>query len=329
MSGSTTYPTSVDNKVQLQDGIDIIQADDVNDAYVPIDAVETFIGVSGAAQSHNTDILAQIFATEKPTIKLSFVDADTVQASAGVCKAQNSGGTVRKIRKNTSTTNITGSDLDAGGPSFAANTTYYVYADGDAAATTVVFVVSTNSSTPSGVTNYELIGGFATDSSGDVIEKTVWSVAGLRIIDIQVDISSAHARTTATIPDDDTEPQNSEGGEVISITVDLGPKVTKVFVIGSIFIAGESNPGPIACLFNADVHATNAIALGKKTDEASANVSSTVPLMWFGDPPANAKTIFTVRIGASTAATNFNGEANARKYGTTNKSILAVIALGN
>src|SRR5690348_14306109 len=175
MSGSSTFPTTVDNKVQVTDGVDIIQADDINDAYVPIDAIEAFIGVSGAAQSHNTDMLAQIFSL-KPTIRLIWNSTTALTASAGVARPQNSGGTVRKMRRNTTTTTIT--------PTLGASTNYYVYANGDAAATTAAFAVDTNATTPTGVTCFELIGGFSTDGSSHIIRSSIWSVAGLRLVNL-------------------------------------------------------------------------------------------------------------------------------------------------
>ena len=44
MAGSSNYPNAIDNKTPLQDGVDYIEADNVNNAYVPASAIQTFIG---------------------------------------------------------------------------------------------------------------------------------------------------------------------------------------------------------------------------------------------------------------------------------------------
>lgn len=205
MAGSSSYPTSVDNYTQRTDGVDIIIADDVNNPYVAINTIETFIGASGAGQSHNKDIIDQIVNNIFPSIRITYVSTTTVQASAGRCYPQNSGATIRKMRRNTSTTNITGSDLDSGGPSLAASTVYYVYANGDAAATTVTFKLSTNSSAPSGVTNYQRLGSFFTDASGNVIAQSVRTYFNLS--EMAVAKTADESVTSSTTLQDDNDLQ--------------------------------------------------------------------------------------------------------------------------
>lgn len=173
---ASAYPTSVDNETPLVDGTDYVEANNVNKTYLDITAVETFVGASGATQSKNTDVLTFLQGLN-PMITLSWVDVDTIQASAGVVLCANSGSSVKVLRKNTSTTNITFSDIDTGAR--ATNTVYYVYANGDASATTVTFKISASSSTPTGVTNYRRIGTFKTNGtgSGQIIEGSIYNDA--------------------------------------------------------------------------------------------------------------------------------------------------------
>lgn len=162
MAGSTTYPTSVDNKTEIVDGTDIIEGDDVNNAYVPVDAIETFIGVNGKGQSWSIDLLEYLSNTQAPIIEYDSATQFTVKAGAIAIK--NSGQSNRLLRRNTSDTTVTASDIDTG--SIATGTYYYVYAVADSSGTTFTVKFSLSASSPTGLTNYELIGWFYNESAG-------------------------------------------------------------------------------------------------------------------------------------------------------------------
>lgn len=166
MGGATVFPESVDNNIELTDGVDIIEADNVNDAYVAIDAIETFVGASGAGQSHNTSLLAQL-AGLSHTFNVSWVDNDTIQVSAGKVICQNSAKTITKLRENLTTTDVTMADIDTGAE--AGNTWYYLWAVADAAATTCTFKLSTSYTAPTGCTYYRLISAVRNDGSSNFI----------------------------------------------------------------------------------------------------------------------------------------------------------------
>ena len=78
------------------------------------------------------------------------------------------------MRQNTANTTVTWADIDTGAE--AASTTYYVYAVADADATTATFMVSANSSTPTGATYYKKIGSFYNDSSSNIDRTKVYTI---------------------------------------------------------------------------------------------------------------------------------------------------------
>lgn len=165
MAGSTTYPGSVDNKTALQDGVDIIQADDVNDAYVPIDAIETFVGGigSGKTQSSSTDMLDYLGNEKAPMC--SKASGSTITVSAGAVVIKNSGQSNRMLRRTTSDITVSASNLDTGSMVVGY---YYIYAVADTAATTFTVKFSASASSPTGLTNYELIGWFYNQANGSL-----------------------------------------------------------------------------------------------------------------------------------------------------------------
>jgi hypothetical protein len=166
--GSSNYPTSVDAISRIQDGVDYIEETDPNDAYATVEAVQTFIGASGASQAHNTTILRQIKSI-LPEIRLSYSSTTELSASSGSVICSNGAGTIIKLRANTIATTIT--------PSLSSNTQYYVYAVADATATTVTFESGTSATTAPSATTYRRIGRFKTNASSHIMEDTVLSDA--------------------------------------------------------------------------------------------------------------------------------------------------------
>lgn len=173
MAGSTSYPQSVDNKTALQDGVDIIQADDVNDAYVPIDAIETFVGPSGAGQSHNIDILQYLHEFQHPgtRLRISWISGSTLRAAVGAVMCNKSDDSIRKLRRNTVTVDIDFTMLDTGAEQ--ANKKYYVIAVADASNTSVTFKLSLSNTAPSGVTTFWVVAEIWNNESSNFEEESL------------------------------------------------------------------------------------------------------------------------------------------------------------
>lgn len=119
-----------------------------------------------AAVQANNAALDRVLGNYREGMTLTYSDGSTLVVTSGEVTCSNSGGTVRKMRLNPSNTNVTFSDIDAG--SEASSTTYYVYANCDADATTATFKVSTSSTSPSGVTYYKRLGSFYNNSSSNI-----------------------------------------------------------------------------------------------------------------------------------------------------------------
>lgn len=104
--------------------------------------------------------------------KISYLSASSMSVAAGEVTCSNTAGTIKRWRQNTSATTVTWSDIDTG--SEAANTTYFLFASCDADATTFVVKISTNATTPSGVTYYRRLGQFYNNSSSNILnDETV------------------------------------------------------------------------------------------------------------------------------------------------------------
>lgn len=322
-SGSTNFPTSVDNKTALTDGVDYIEADNINNAYVPETASQTFIGAAGAAQSKCTDLIAQL-VTLLPTIKLKYKDTATVTAVAGVCWAQNSGATIRVPRKNTSNTDVTFTNIDTGAE--AASTRYYIWAIADATATTVTFKISTSASAPSGSTNYVLIGGFYNDGSSNVVEKSVWSVAGMRPVQFKYKLYTTSTSGTTVLPQDNTVPQNTEGDEYMLSDQIIPYASTNIFliiVLCNIYYANVSQ-GTVALFQDTTAAALASTMLTSAGNTIGPGAQMLIHAMVTG---ATTATQFKVRAGTSSGTNYFNKSSGGDVMGGTLTSGILIMEL--
>lgn len=194
MAGSSDYPEIVDNKTALQDGIDYIEADNVNNAYVPINSTQTFIGANGKGASWSLDLLDFLCNNSAPIVVKA--SSSTLSVLAGAVAIKNSGQSNRLLRRNSGATTITASNIDTG--SMADDTYYYIYAVADTASTSFTVKFSASPTSPTGLTNYELIGWFYNESAGalDVTSGYVGNVMrNGRSVPNQVSITDATSQT--------------------------------------------------------------------------------------------------------------------------------------
>lgn len=130
-----------------------------------------------AASQANNKSLDRLLSNYREGMKLTYSSATTISVAAGEAMCSNSAGTVRKMRQNTSATNVTFSDIDTG--SEASSTTYYLYAVADADATTATFKISASSTAPTGVTYYKRLGSFYNDASSNVDQYSISNDNGI------------------------------------------------------------------------------------------------------------------------------------------------------
>lgn len=154
---AASWPAAKKTFTQIVNGVAKLVGLLWNTGYDEIEAVQTFIGAPGAAQTH----LAALLDTVKDAYtggRCYKKDADEIYVGPFAGIIANAAGTVKKLRVSTSVTTLAAANLDTG--AFAAATYYYIYATADAAATTPTFVISASASAPTGYTHYRRLGWF-------------------------------------------------------------------------------------------------------------------------------------------------------------------------
>lgn len=121
------------------------------------------------------DPLGNLLFNYREGCMVEYASASTVTIGTGALCLRNSGDTIQRFRRNTSavTLDIT-TDLDTG--SEQVSQMYYVYAVGDADATTFTGIISESATFPTGVTYARKIGYFYNDASGNI--STVGNIGG-------------------------------------------------------------------------------------------------------------------------------------------------------
>lgn len=145
----------------------------------------------------NNEALDRLVSNYRRDCTVSPNSVSTLSVLAGELVIPNSDASVIRWRKNTTTTTVTWSDIDAGVE--APSTQYYIWAIADSDATTFTLKISTSASAPTGATYYRKIGYFYNNSSSNIV--SVGNIKGGDVsnaitVNGTSDISSASASLT-------------------------------------------------------------------------------------------------------------------------------------
>jgi len=317
------YPTTQDAFATL-DGTNDVLSDYFNERANAEEAIQGFLGVSGAAQSHNATFMS--FLRDNYVGGRCYkkgTDEIYVGAFAGIIT--NAGDTVRKLRVVTSVTTLSASDLDTG--SMAANTPYYIYATADAASTEPVFVFSANATTPSGYTYYKRIGWFYNETINvlDVTKGQVSSFTGGGNKNSIFYQTGAVAALSTVTPFDDSIPQITEGTEVMNAIFIPTNAISRIKIKSSAYYTFDGSTASTASLVLHQDAIANALICTMDYNLGSANPthSNLVHEMVSGTTSAIT---YRIRLGenAGTSLTFNGGGGTSRKYGGVLASHISV-----
>jgi len=322
------YPGTVPVFTTLVDDVDDVLAAHQNTPNDEISALATAIGSigTGLTQASAIDLLA-FLQNYRHGLTLSFVDVNTIQVSTGIILCVNSGVSQRVLRKNTSTTNVTFSDIDTGAR--ATSTTYYVWAIADAVGTTVTFKISLSSSAPASSTRYALLGKFSTNSTGagEIVSSSISNIFSSAppgsVVQSVSTVTGEVATGTTVMPFDDTIPQNTEGIEFMTQAITPNNASNKLR-IEVVFYGCPPNDILTVALFQDST--ANALAAGTLQITSGGGGAQYLVAFTYEMTAGTANsTTFKVRAGGSGAGTTtFNGIASARKLGGVMASSITI-----
>jgi hypothetical protein len=133
---------------------------------------------------------------------------------------------------------------------------------------------------------------------------------------------TANSNLTATIPVDDTIPQNTEGTEILAVTISPKFSTSAILVrfVGPFSMSTAGNVG-IAAIFRDSV----ANALAATLEQADAIGYRRHLFIEKRDTPSTTSAItYRVRVGPSTGTMRLNGSTSARDFGGVSVATLIV-----
>jgi hypothetical protein len=162
---AASFPNAKKTFSQVANGVTKLIASLFNQPYDEIEAIETYLGAIGSAQSYS-ESLKNLLIGYKKGCAVDYKGAADLYVRSGEIAIPDASGNVR-LRRNTSDTTVAWTAIDTG--SEANSTQYYIYAVADGSGTTFTVKISTNATTPSGCTFYKKIGSFYNDASGNIL----------------------------------------------------------------------------------------------------------------------------------------------------------------
>jgi len=207
------------------------------------------------------------------------------------------------------------SGIDSG--TLIANKNYYIYAVGDQDATNqITGILSTSSTAPSGTTNSRRIGEVSTDTTGlfnASFDTTSVSYQGA-VRQRKRYQSGAVWTTSATIPNDDTPPQITEGSSWARLFITPTSSANRIRINANIYASNTTG----------SISETIAVFKDSQPDAVctgftvyTATTQYPVPITIRCDVPAlsTSEQAYQLRIGGASATTTVNGINGSRVDG--------------
>jgi hypothetical protein len=136
--------------------------------------------------------------------------------------------------------------------------------------------------------------------------------AGGKVVQVVNTKTGAVASTTTTLPNDDTIPQNTEGGEFLTLAI-TPTSATNLLRVQSVL---QTSPNGAQFVTAALFQDATASALAASMEYGGANTTLEVVLDYYMTAGTASATTFKVRLGMASAGTlTLNGISAGRKYG--------------
>lgn len=132
---------------------------------------------------------------------------------------------------------------------------------------------------------------------------------------------ASNADLSTTIPNDDTIPQNTEGTEVVTVSITPTSASSTIEVEFRAMGAAAGSSNLIAALFKD----SGANALAVSTGIAgSVNLPGPIGMIYQESAGSTSARTYKIRVGANTGTCRLNGTTTARLYGGTSAAVLVV-----
>ena len=167
------------------------------------------------------------------------------------------------------------------------------------------------------------------DASDSSLPKTdtvqgILDLISVPYIKSEIGVTNAVATFTTVMPYDDTIPQNTEGGEVVTVTI-TPTNASNLLIIDAMITYASSAAGNMSIALFQDTTANALAASATYYPSGSLNSAKQLNLKHEMAAGTTSATTFKIRIGNSQAGTTtINGDSGARKFGGVCVSMIKV-----
>jgi hypothetical protein len=161
---------------------------------------------------------------------------------------------------------------------------------------------------------------------------TIQNVAGVeqsRLVQVVKTSLSTKSTGTTAIPPDTSIPQNDEGDQYMTVSITPTNTNNILYVTVNIGMFGGNAAVDIShCIFNSNVHATNALATTTYYQGDANNSCGTAHLNYHclaSDANGTSATTFTLRGGQTSGTYTICGYANAAQFGVSALATMTVM----
>lgn len=140
-------------------------------------------------------------------------------------------------------------------------------------------------------------------------------------------VQTVYTETTARltindlIPNDDTVPQITEGGQILSLNITPSSETNKILLTFVGLISNSNNYGVVSALFRTGTNNALATVACPYNSDDSYNPSRV--LMYLDSPNTTSSTTYSIRVGTGTTGTQVNKWYNyADAYGSSIRTLL-------
>lgn len=133
---------------------------------------------------------------------------------------------------------------------------------------------------------------------------------------------TANTNITASIPTDDTIPQNTEGIEILSVPITPRLVTSTILAVFNGQVFGTATAGVAAAMFRDSI--ANAIVATNATIVAATLIPEQLVLRHMDSPGTTSMTTYKIRVGTTAGTMRLNGTASARVFGGVSKATLTL-----
>lgn len=126
--------------------------------------------------------------------------------------------------------------------------------------------------------------------------------------------SAATGSTTTAIPNDDTIPQNTEGAEVLTVTITPTSTSNKVHVTGCVHVARSAGNMVVAALYRDSIADAVAVFI---CESGAVTQPHTIPIDFTETASGTSAVTYKLRVGAGSGTVYWGQSSTGRVYGGT------------